>query len=145
MNLSPNFSLDELTASQTATRQGIDNTPSPAVRANLVRVANMLEQVRALVDAPIRVSSGYRSPALNQAIGGASNSAHVLGLAADITAAGISPKQLAIAIRDAGLDFDQVIWEGTWVHLGLSVGKARKQVLTATFTGGRARYSEGIA
>lgn len=144
MQLSPHFTLAELTDSQTATRRGIDNTPTPAVIGNLARVTAVLERVRALVAGPITVSSGYRSPALNRAVGGAPASAHVLGLAADITAPGMAPKRLAQAIRDAGIETDQLIYEGTWVHIGLSAGAPRGQVLTATFAGGRASYTEGI-
>ena len=145
MNLSQNFTLAELTASQTATRQGIDNTPEQGVIDNLVRVAGVLEQIRALVGAPIHVSSGYRAPALNRAVGGAANSAHVLGLAADIEVPGMTPQQLAQAIEAGGIEFDQLIYEGAWVHVGLSAGAPRNQVLTATFLGGRASYSAGIS
>jgi zinc D-Ala-D-Ala carboxypeptidase len=144
VNLSPNFTLEEMTASQTAVRKGIPNAPSPVVVTNLRRLAATLEQVRALVG-PVRVSSGYRSPLLNQAVGGAKGSAHTLGLAADITVSGLSPRQLATAICDARIEFDQLIYEGTWVHIGLSTGAPRGQVLTATFSGGRASYSTGIA
>ncbi|MDQ2821277.1 MAG: D-Ala-D-Ala carboxypeptidase family metallohydrolase [Pseudomonadota bacterium] len=144
MNLSPHFTLDELVESQTAVRKGIDNTPAPEVVARLTRVAALLEQIRALVGGPVAVSSGYRCPALNKAIGGAANSAHVLGLAADISAPGMTPKALAKLIQRAGLAFDQLIYEGTWVHVGLSASAPRRQVLTATFVGGRASYSVGI-
>lgn len=144
MNLSPHFSLAELTGSQVATRQGIDNTPVPAIIANLTRLAMLLEQVRALVGAPITISSGYRSPALNKAVGGASNSAHVLGLAADISTNKLAPKALAMLIRQSGILFDQLIYEGTWVHIGLSAGAPRRQVLTAKFAGGSVSYVTGI-
>ncbi|HEU4775869.1 MAG TPA: D-Ala-D-Ala carboxypeptidase family metallohydrolase, partial [Telluria sp.] len=136
MNLSPHFSLAELVASQVATRQGIDNAPAPAIVANLTHLAALLEQVRTLVGAPIAISSGYRSPALNKAVGGASNSAHVLGLAADISAAKLAPKALALLIQQSDIAFDQLIYEGTWVHIGLSASAARRQVLTAKFAGG---------
>ena len=144
MNLSPHFSLAELTGSQVATRQGIDNTPAPAIVANLTRLAILLEQVRALVGAPITISSGYRSPALNKAVGGAGNSAHVLGLAADISTNNLAPKALALLIRQSGILFDQLIYEGTWVHIGLSAGAPRRQVLTAKFAGGSVSYVAGI-
>ena len=144
MNLSPHFSLAELVASQVATRKGIDNTPAPAIVANLTRLAAILEQVRALVGAPIAISSGYRSPALNKAVGCEANSAHVLGLAADISTAKLAPKALALLIRQSGLDFDQLIYEGTWVHIGLSTGTPRRQVLTAKFAGGGVSYVAGI-
>lgn len=145
MNLSPHFTLAELVASQAATRNGIDNTPAPTAVANLTRVAAVLEQIRALVGGPITVSSAYRSPALNRAVGGAGNSAHLDGLAADITAPGLTARALALLIREGGVVLDQLIYEGTWVHVGLSAGAPRRQVLTATFAGGRASYSVGIA
>lgn len=144
MNLSPHFSLAELTASQAATRQGIGNTPTPRILENLQRVAATLEQVRQLVLAPINVSSGYRCPALNKAVGGAANSAHVQGLAVDFTAAGMTARQLAQKIRDSDIAYDQLIYEGTWVHLGLSEKAPRRECLTASFTHGRASYSIGI-
>ena len=144
MNLSPHFSLAELLASQVATRKGIDNTPAPAIVANLTRLAALLEQVRALVGAPITISSGYRSPALNRAVGGAASSAHVLGLAADISTAKLAPKALALLIRQSDIAFDQLIYEGTWVHIGLSTGALRRQVLTAKFAGGGVSYVAGI-
>ena len=143
--LSKHFTVEELTASQTAVRKGIDNTPSLEVLANLKRVAAMLEQVREVVDGPIQVSSGYRSVALNKAVGGAADSAHVRGLAADITAPGWEARALARKILGAGIKFDQLIYEGTWVHIGLSEDALRQQALTATFTNGRASYSDGIA
>ncbi|WP_426074856.1 D-Ala-D-Ala carboxypeptidase family metallohydrolase [Janthinobacterium sp. DSP2-3-3] len=144
MQLSKNFSLAELVASQVATRKGIDNTPAPAIVANLTRLAVLLEQVRALVGAPIAISSGYRSPALNKAVGGAGNSAHVQGLAADISTAKLTPKALALLIRQSDIAFDQLIYEGTWVHIGLSTGAPRRQVLTAKFAGGGIIYVAGI-
>ena len=144
MQLSKNFSLAELVASQVATRKGIDNTPAPAIVANLTRLAALLEQVRALVGAPIAISSGYRSSALNKSVGGAANSAHALGLAADISTAKLAPKALAMLIRQSDIAFDQLIYEGTWVHIGLSAGALRRQVLTAKFAGGGVSYVTGI-
>ncbi|OEZ68179.1 peptidase M15 [Janthinobacterium sp. HH103] len=144
MNLSPHFGLAELVASQVATRQGIDNAPAPAIVANLTRLAALLEQVRALVGAPIAISSGYRSPALNKAVGGAASSAHVLGLAADISTAKLAPKALALLIRQSDIAFDQLIYEGTWVHIALSASAPRRQVLTAKFAGGGVSYVAGI-
>ena len=145
MNLTEHFSLDEMVASQIAARRRIDNRPAPSVIENLRRVAAVLEQVRAAVGAAVTVSSGYRSPALNSAVGGARESAHLLGLAADITVAGMAPKDLAKAVIKAGIQFDQLIYEGTWVHIGLSVGAPRGEVLTATFAPGGVVYSRGVA
>lgn len=144
MNLTPHFSLAELTASDTAVARKIDNTPTPAITANLMRLAGVLERVRDLAGAPIKVSSGYRAPALNKAIGGSATSAHVFGLAADISTSAMSPKVLASLIRDSKIPFDQLIYEGTWVHIGLSAGKPRRQVLTAKFGPGGTTYVNGI-
>jgi hypothetical protein len=145
MNLTEHFTLEELVASQVAARRRIDNRPAPAVVENLRRVAGVLEQVRAAVGKPITISSGYRCPVLNTAVGGARDSAHLQGLAADINVSGMAPKDLACAIIAAGIQFDQLIYEGTWVHIGLAAGKLRNQVLTATFAPGGVVYSAGIA
>lgn len=141
--MSEHFTIDELTFSQTAVRQNIDNTPSPEVLANLNVLMGVLEQVRSLTG-PLTVSSGYRCPALNAAVGGAKDSAHVLGFAADITSNKMSPRALAMLIRDSDVIFDQVIFEGTWVHIGLSMAP-RLEVLTAVFKNGRATYVRGIS
>jgi hypothetical protein len=145
MNLTEHFTLEELVASQIAARRRIDNRPAPDIIENLRRVGGVLEQVRAAVGKPITVSSGYRCPALNAAVGGARDSAHLQGLAADINVSGMAPKALAKAIIAAGIQFDQLIYEGTWVHIGLAPGKPRNQVLTATFAPGGVVYSAGIA
>ena len=121
--LSPHFTLDELVLSQTAARRGIDNTPSPEILRHLRRLADVLEQVRhVLDDGPVLVSSGYRCAALNRAVGGARNSAHLDGLAADLTAPTFGTvMQVARAIASSAIEYDQVIHEyGTWVHLGLA-------------------------
>ncbi|NBA93830.1 D-Ala-D-Ala carboxypeptidase family metallohydrolase [Pseudomonas sp. R5(2019)] len=132
MYLTKFFTLDELTVSETAARKGIDNQPDALVLARLKRLAAFLEEIRGLVKRPILVSSGYRSPSLNRLIGGAARSAHMSGLAADISAPGVSPRELAALIADSDLEFDQVILEfDRWVHVGLAEGTARRQVLTA--------------
>lgn len=121
--LSMHFSLAELVASQTAVRKGIDNTPSAVEVENLRRLAQVLETVRDLLGGvPIQISSGYRCPALNQAIGGSQTSVHCKGLAADFVAPRFgAPLEVATAIRDSGLPYDQLIHEyGRWVHLGLA-------------------------
>ncbi|MBY0241964.1 MAG: peptidase M15 [Burkholderiaceae bacterium] len=145
MNLSEHFTLEELVASQLAARQRIDNRPTTVVIENLRRVAAVLEQIRDLVGKPVMVSSGYRSMALNKAVGGAPVSAHLDGLAADISVPGMTARALAVAIRDSGIVLDQLIYEGTWVHVGLTSGKPRRQVLTARFGPGGTTYSQGIA
>lgn len=142
--LSPHFSLAELTASQTAARLGIDNTPTPDVLAELGRLAAVLEQVRAGLGAPLLISSGYRSPALNAAVpGSAKNSAHLYGRAADFTCPAVgSPRIVCMKINGMpGLDFDQLIFEfGAWVHFAIAApGETpRRQVLTIDGAGTRA-------
>lgn len=121
--LTEHFTLEEFVTSQTAVRHGIDNTPSPQVRRNLLRLAQALEEVRALLGgASLLISSGYRCPELNQRIGGAPNSAHVRGLAVDFTVPRYGTVfQVARRIASSGIAFDQLIHEyGSWVHLGIA-------------------------
>ena len=144
--LTDHITEEELTFSQTATRKGIDNSPSPAARENLVLVAGALEEVRTLLgDVPILVSSGYRSPELNTAVGGAKNSAHLKGLAADFTAPAFgSVIEVAQKIAASGIQYDQLIYEyGTWVHIGLpGEGAAPRRQDLSIFPG--TGYFEGI-
>lgn len=145
MNLSKHFTLAELTHSDMAARRGIDNTPTGHALENLKRLAATLEEIRQLLGVPVVVSSGYRSPSVNKAVGGSTVSAHCDGLAADFIAPGFgTPQEVARAIRDSGIKFDQLIFEGTWVHVSVSP-KMRRQVLTAHFNGGPATYTTGIA
>jgi len=154
MHLSKNFTLAELTHSQEAVRKGLDNTPDPDTLENLKVLASGLESVReALGSIPIVVSSGYRSPKVNAAVGGSRGSQHLSGLAADFTAPKFgTPKEICLEIIAAGVKFDQLICEGVsekcpegaWVHV--SFGEpARGQVLTAKFTNGKATYTQGLA
>lgn len=140
MQLTEHFTLEELTV----TRVKAPNEPGPVELGNLLRVAAVLEQVRALVGKPISVNSGYRSLGVNKAVGGSINSAHVKGLAADFTAPGITNKALALLIRESEIQFDQLIYEGNWVHIGLSEGKPRRQVMTAKFSPSGTTYVLGI-
>jgi zinc D-Ala-D-Ala carboxypeptidase len=133
--LSAHFTLEELTFSQTAARQGIDNIPSPAIIENLKRIAATMEEVRSLMGGKaIHVNSGYRGPALNTYIGGSKTSAHMKGLAVDFIAPGFgSVLEIARAIAASGIVFDQLIYEyGTWVHIGLAAQGAipRQQTLS---------------
>jgi hypothetical protein len=131
MRLSEHFKLDELIASQTAARRRIDNTPSAAIVEALRQTAEAMEAVRSLLgDRPITISSGYRSAALNRAIGGARNSAHVRGRAVDFYCFGFGASiDVCRAIAGSGVPFDQMIEEGTWVHLSFDP-KLRRQILT---------------
>lgn len=149
--MTPNFSLEEMTRSQTATRNGIDNIPKGQHLDNLARTCWFLENLRSLLrehyDKPlyIIVSSGYRCPELNLIIGGSKTSAHMKGLAADISCPGLTPYELAKFIQDNMDDYDQVIHEfGRWVHLGLSEDMPREQSLTAMKENGRTVYKQGI-
>jgi len=131
MQLSPNFSLEQLTYSETAEERGIDNTPPPEIIENLKQLAQGLEALQALLGAPLEISSGYRCAALNEAVGGSSTSQHMQGLAADIACAGFGPPlALARAIQQSGIGFDQCILEyGQWVHLSFSDAR-RQRLLT---------------
>ncbi|UBM12744.1 D-Ala-D-Ala carboxypeptidase family metallohydrolase [Cupriavidus metallidurans] len=136
MNLSPHFTLEEMTASNEAARRRLDNSPSVAQVANLRRVAQILEAIRTQTQRPVVVSSGYRSPEVNKAVGGSATSAHMQGLAADINCYPYSPFDLGRLIVKAGIEFDQLIQEGTWLHVGLAAAgvKPRQELLTAVFT-----------
>jgi zinc D-Ala-D-Ala carboxypeptidase len=139
MKLTTNFDLAEFTVSQTAARFGMDNNPPADVMVNLLELAGALEIVRARLGFPIVISSGYRSPDLNKAVGGAPNSAHVLGWAADITCPGFgNPLQVARAIAQIpGFRYDQVIHEfGAWCHLSVDP-RYRMQTLTIDRSGTR--------
>jgi hypothetical protein len=132
MKLSQNFTLEEMTRSQTAVRKGVDNTPNDDAIANLKRLCQVLEEIRALVGKPITITSGYRGEELNNAIGGARYSQHKDGCAADFRITGYTPDEIIRMILTAGIKFDQLILEfDSWVHISIPLnGKAwRKQVL----------------
>lgn len=145
MNLSEHFTLEELTASEVALRKGIDNTPTDDIVANLTELAGYLERVRTLLGVPMHVNSAYRSPKVNAAVGGSSTSAHMTGQAVDFVAHDFgTPQDIARAIEASDIQFDQLIYEGNWVHFGIR-GDMRRQVLTAHFAGGAATYTQGIS
>lgn len=129
--LTDHFTLEEFVLSQTASRKGIDNTPSADVTKNLKKVAATLEEIRTLLgEVPIHVNSGYRSPALNKAVGGAKTSAHMDGYAADFIAPAYgSPLKICKTLLKSAIAFDQIIEEGTWVHISVAPAM-RNQVLT---------------
>lgn len=141
MKLSDFFTLEEFVTSQTATRKGIDNTPPPEIIERLKATAHKLDAFRIHLGKPILISSGYRCATLNRAIGGAPTSAHVLGYAADFICPGYGdPLAVCKAIKASGLKFDQVIEEGTWVHLSFDP-RMRGQILTKSGKG----YTTGLA
>lgn len=147
VHLSEHFTLDELTESDYALRHGLYNWPPPGVLENLKRLAPALEEVRRALGHPVIVTSGYRSPLVNKGVGGSKNSAHTRGLAADIKCPGFgSPLDVCREILQAGIDFDQMIHEGTWTHFAIAAPgeTARNSVLTAHFKGGGVTYTTGL-
>lgn len=152
MQLSKHLSLNEVTTSGTAKRLGIDNNPTTEHLANLKLVAEKIfEPIREHFGKPIKVSSGYRSKALNEATPGASKtSQHSTGEALDLDqdgmTTGVTNKMVFEYIKN-NLNFDQLIWEfGTdanpdWVHVSYeSTGKQRKQILKAVRVNGATKY-----
>jgi hypothetical protein len=151
MKLSEHLDLAEVTRSDSAKRKGISNEPTPEHLENFKKLAqNIFEPIRKHFGVPIMISSGYRSKALNTAIGGSLTSQHCTGEAIDIdmdgTANGVTNKMVFDFIKN-NLSFDQLIFEfGTkdapdWVHVSFeSTGKQRKQILRATKVGGKTAY-----
>lgn len=145
MKMSAHFTLDELLISENGQRLGIDNTPPDGVFLNLIQLANFLEDVRVLLGHPILISSGYRCPALNKAIGGAAKSHHMLGMAADFICPGFgSPLDVCQKIASSGLQYDQCIHEfGRWVHLGIDPAPRRENLTARRGVDGRTVYEIG--
>jgi len=150
MKLSKNFSLAELTKSQTATRKGIDNTPSPTHQNNLkLLCTHVLQPVRDHFSRVVSVSSGYRSEELCLAIGSKTTSQHAKGQAADFEIFGIPNKELSDWINE-DLDYDQLILEywkkedpnSGWVHCSFNLEKNRKQYLKAYKENGKTKYEQ---
>ena len=149
MMLSKNLSLAEATKSATAIKHGIANDPTPEHLQNLKESAEKIFQpIRDHFATPLAVSSGYRSAALNQRIGGSKSSQHMQGKAFDLDAhifGGVTNNEIFNFIKD-NLDFDQLIWEfGTedepdWVHVSYNGSENRKQILRAVRNNGRTQY-----
>jgi zinc D-Ala-D-Ala carboxypeptidase len=151
MKLSTNFSLSELTKSEAATRLGLDNTPALQIIENLeALVENILQPVRDKFG-PVVVTSGYRSPEVNKAIGGSTTSDHCKGQAADFEVLGKDNRELAIWIAE-NMQFTQLILEfykpgvpdSGWVHCSYDPGNLKRQVLTAEKVNGKTVYTTGI-
>jgi len=150
MKLSENFSLVELTKSQTAERKGIDNTPSTEHQENQKSLCeSVLQRVRDHFGRVVSVSSGYRSAELCTAIGSKTTSQHAKGQAADFEIFGMSNQELANYIKE-NLDYDQLILEywkesdpnSGWVHCSYDVSVNRKQYLKAYKENGRTKYEQ---
>jgi zinc D-Ala-D-Ala carboxypeptidase len=146
MKLSEHFTLEELSFSEAAARLGLDNTPTSIVITNLGLLAAVMERIRTLLgDRPIVVHSGYRSTEVNHALGGVVTSAHCRGLACDFVCSAFgTPAEVALAILKSDLEYDQLILEYGWVHVGLAQQGllSRREALTKRSPG--AAYESGI-
>jgi len=151
MNLSKNFTLTEYTKSQSALRQGIDNTPGDEHLASAKLLFEKVVQPVRDHFGPTVINSGYRGPALNAAVGGSSSSQHCKGEAVDIECPGVPNYDVAKWIEDT-LDFDQLILEfytpgipdSGWVHVSYKSEGNRKSVLTAMKQDGKTVYLQGL-
>jgi hypothetical protein len=152
MQLTTNFSLHELTKSETALRMGFDNTPGPVETEYLKLLAeNVLQPIRDHFQKGVKVNSGFRSSETNQATGGSSKSDHVKGQAADIEIPGVANADLAQWIMD-NLDYTQLILEfytpgipdSGWVHVSYDPENLKKQELTAMKVAGKTQYVPGL-
>jgi len=152
MNLTANFTLSELVKSDTALRHDMDNTPGEKEIENLKRLAEkVLQPVREHYQRGVKVNSGYRSPEVNQKVGGSKTSDHCRGQAADIEIPGVPNADLAQWITE-NLDFTQVILEfytqgvpdSGWVHISYDPENLKKQALTAVKQNGKTVYLNGL-
>ena len=150
--LTKNFSLAEMVKSETALRHGMENNPGPDELNNLlVLCANVLQPIRDHYQKGVKVNSGYRSPDVNDKVGGSRTSDHTRGMAADIEIPGVPNADLASYIRD-NLQFTQLILEfytpgvpdSGWVHVSYDGEALKKQVLTATKKDGKTVYLPGL-
>lgn len=138
--MTPHFSLEEVTHSDTAKRLGIDNTVPLGLMDNVKRMCEKLEEVRSLFGKPIKITSFYRCPELNKKVGGSKTSAHMNGLACDFTVKGIDVEDVFSNIKASEITFDQLILESsktsTWIHLGIEKDgdKPRQMVMSGTKT-----------
>ena len=152
MHLTKNFTLEELTKSETALRFGMDNTPNDEQLSNMVALCEcVLQPIRDHFGKGVKVNSGFRDPEVNAKVGGSKTSDHCKGMAADIEIPGVANAELAQWIVD-NLEFRQVILEfytpgipdSGWVHVSYNPGDNKKQVLTATKQNGKTAYLPGL-
>jgi len=152
MKLSNNFSLAELTKSETALRHGLDNTPGEEELENLkLLVQNVLQPIRDAYGVPVKVNSGFRHPVVNAFVGGSKTSDHCRGQAADIEIAGVPNAELAKWIQE-NLEFRQLILEfytpgvpdSGWVHVSYVKGDNQRKVMTALKEDGKTVYKPGL-
>lgn len=121
MQLTTNFTLEELTRSDAAARNGWDNTPNEAEIENLKRLAMLLQQVKTAVGGKaVMINSGFRSKQVNDSVGSKDTSQHRLGCAADLRIPGMTPRQVVEACIAANVPFDQIILEfDSWTHISV--------------------------
>ena len=152
MKLSENFTLAEMTKSETALRHGLDNDPEPDHLENLkALVENVLQPVRNHYGKGVKVNSGFRHPDVNKAVGGSTTSDHCKGMAADIEIPGVANAELAEWIKD-NCEFRQLILEfytpgipdSGWVHVSYNPADNKKQVMTAMKENGKTVYKPGL-
>jgi hypothetical protein len=150
--LTANFSLHELSKSETALRMGLDNTPDDEATENLrLLCEKVLQPVRDHYGKGVKVNSAYRSPESNAAVGGSKTSDHCKGMAADIEIPGVANADLAQFIMD-NLSYTQLILEfytpgipdSGWVHVSFDPANLKKQELTATKVAGKTQYLPGL-
>lgn len=147
MKITEHFSQEEMERSNTATRLGLPNVCPKDLIPNMLKVATSLELVRKHYGVPVNVSSCYRAPAVNAAVGGSATSAHRFALAADTTVEGVSVKELCEWCSQNIADYDQIIYEfgeTGWMHIGFTNKTPRKECLTAAKVGGRTVYTKGF-
>ena len=142
MQLSEHFELAEFLVSETAARRGITNEPTPQIIDNLRRLCQLvLEPLRVKLARPVVITSGYRSQALNRAVGGSPTSHHMQGRAADLIVPGITPLAVCQAASQLKLPCVQIIHEfGRWTHLSVAISNERTQLLTAKLSQGKTVY-----
>ena len=152
MHLTKNFTLEELTKSETALRFDLDNEPNDEQLSNLVALCEcVLQPVRDHFGKGVKVNSGLRTPEVNAKVGGSKTSDHCKGMAADIEIPGVANAELAQWIAD-NLEFRQLIlefytpgiYDSGWVHVSYNSGDNKKQVLTATKQKGKTVYLPGL-
>lgn len=140
MKITEHFSLGEISKSDTAIRFGIDNSVPSELMSNLKKMCEKLEEVRALFDKPVKITSFYRSPELNTKVGGSKTSAHKDCRACDFTVKGVDVVDVFSNIKSSNIIFDQLILESsktsTWIHLGIEKDgeKPRQMVMSGTKT-----------
>lgn len=120
MNLSPNFTLQELTHSDVAVRYDWENNPDANEINNLTRLADLLEQVRTLIGKPVMINSAYRCKQVNDAVGSKDSSQHRIGCAADIRVPNMTPDEVVKAVMASDIGYDQIIREfDRWTHISV--------------------------